>query len=107
MIDEDDLPAEPWRPEPPDDELGVFQIEDFRSLRGNDPRKSPSIDWKTFLLWLALGLAAFWSFALLVVWLVIQLFADVRTGFPFGIPLAAIALFFVWIYFRMSSSHGR
>lgn len=98
MTNEDDLRLGPELPEPLEEEPEVMPIEGIRPLSYSERRKSAPIAWKPFLLWLVLGLALFWSFAFLLVWLGVYAFGGVVVlGGGVG------ALFFVRMYLRMNS----
>jgi hypothetical protein len=91
-------------PEPPDEGLALQGIEALRPLRYSERRKSPAIAWKWFLLWLVVGLTAFWSFAFLVVWLAEYAIAYAFAGIGVGGFVAVAGFLLVRLYLRLNSA---
>jgi hypothetical protein len=83
----------------------------YRPLTYDLSKKAPPFAWKTFLLWMALGLTVVWSLALLIVWVVFQMLGEGGMGLalPGGIGgvVAIMGILFVRMALRMNSSNRR
>ena len=102
MINEDDPDLR--LPDPPDEGPDLQGIEALRPLRYSERPKSRPIAWKWFLLWLVVGLAAFWLFAFLVVWLAEYAIAYAFAGIGVGGFVAVAGFLLVRLYLRLNSA---
>ncbi len=90
----DDAPSEQAEPSTnPDLNL---QGDNYRSMSYQARKNAPPFQWKPFLLWMAFGLCALWSFVLLIVFLAFQVLDANGSGSALG-AAAALALVSVFI----------